>query len=311
MKHKPVSADAYDETWLKQAWGSKANEALLREIDHPRPRVARALELAALEPGQTLLDIACGRGEVPALAAQCGAIAIGIDFSHTSLAYAAKVKATQKKIIPPGRMELVQADACSLPFADASFDRITMLDIVEHLIPEQLDAMLLEVRRLLKPDGYAVIHTLPNRWVYDITFPILHKLMPRIPSDPRGPIDRNIHVNEQDVPGLHCSLAKSGLNHRIWLEQHIPAQARWNRMEDHYGDNRDSFYPILTGLLGRLLEIIAFTPAKLFLCNDIFALAWAGSLPPKTKHKRGLTEKLAIHFFPCRQPQACRHPSQH
>lgn len=71
MNRKPVGADAYDEKWIASAWGERANEAFLRqEIDHPRPRVMRAMDLAAIEAGQTVLDIACGRGEVPALAAE-------------------------------------------------------------------------------------------------------------------------------------------------------------------------------------------------------------------------------------------------
>lgn len=295
MTRESVPSHVYDEAWLKQAWGEKANEAFLqRELDQPRPRVARAMGLAAIRAGHTVLDIACGRGEVPALAAQAGATAVGIDFSEASLGYAAKVKASRQERFGAGRMLLARADACRLPFKDGSFDRITMLDIVEHLVPAQLDAMFREVGRLLKPEGFAVIHTLPNRWVYDITFPLLHRLSKRVPADPRGPIDREIHVNEQDLPRLHRTLAQSGLAHRIWLEQHMPAQARWNRLDDRYGDNRDRLYPLLTGGLGRLLEGVSHTPAKLLLCNDIFALAWKGERPPEALPPRGLVERLAI-----------------
>lgn len=303
MNREPVGADAYDEAWLKQAWGEKANEAFLRrEIDHPRPRVARALELAAIKPGQHVLDVACGRGEVPALAAQLGAEAIGIDFSGASLSYAAGVRESRQHCFGKGSMQLVQADATRLPFADASFDRITMLDIVEHLVPKQLEAMFQEVGRLLKPDGFAVIHTLPNRWVYDITFPLLHLFIRRVPADPRGPIDRKIHVNEQDLPGLHQALRACGLEHRLWLEQHMPAQARWNSIGDEYGDNRDRLYPMLTGMLGRALEFASLTPAKLLLCNDIFGIAWKGGRPLEASPRAGLVERLAMHFPTRRKP---------
>ena len=59
--------------------------------------------------------------------------------------------------------------------------------------------------------------TLPNRWVYDITMPLLHRLWRKIPRDPRGPIDREIHVNEQALPQLHRALNHSGLNHHLLL----------------------------------------------------------------------------------------------
>jgi len=292
---KPVGADAYDEKWLAAAWGAQSNEDFLNQaVLHPRPRVERAMELAALSPGLRLLDIACGRGEVPALAAQAGVQAVGIDFSATSLEYANRLRQAHCDKFR-GQMTLVRADACRLPFADASFDRITLLDIIEHLVPAQLAMMFLEVHRLLAPGGYAVIHTLPNRWVYDLTFPFLHRLWFKIPHDPRGPIDREVHVNEQDLRRLHRMLRRSGLDHRLWLEQQMPAQARWNRRNDHYGDNRDRIYPLLTGIAGRFLEIASLTPLKLLLANDIYGLAWK-QLAPTVKVPSGLTERLACLF---------------
>jgi ubiquinone/menaquinone biosynthesis C-methylase UbiE len=289
---KPVGAEAYDEKWLSAAWGTHSNEDVLtQEVLHPRPRVERAMELAALRPGLRLLDIACGRGEVPAIAAQAGVDAVGIDFSAASLEYATRLRQAHCDKFR-GEMTLVRADACCLPFADASFDRITLLDIIEHLVPSQLEMMFQEVHRLLAPGGYAVIHTLPNRWVYDVTFPFLHRLWHKIPHDPRGPIDREIHVNEQDLPRLHRKLRGSGLEHRLWLEQQMPAQARWNRRNDVYGDNRDRIYPLLTGMAGRFLEMASLTPLKLLLANDIYGLAWK-DLAPEVRMPTGLTERLA------------------
>ncbi len=298
MNRKPVGADAYDEKWVASAWGERANEAFLKqELDYPRPRVKRALELAAIEAGQTVLDIACGRGEVSALAAEKGAFAVGIDFSSASLDFANKVKNSRQERFKYGEMELVRADACRLPFANESFDRITMLDIVEHLVPTQLEAMFREVGRLLKPSGFAVIHTLPNRWVYDVTLPFLHKVWWGMPADPRGPIDREIHVNEQDLPNLHRLLKKCGLQNRLWLEQHMAAQARWNRLNDRFGDNRDQVYPLLTGLAGKILEVVSLTPAKLLLCNDIFGLVWKDIPSAGLKPQGGITEWLVMRLL--------------
>lgn len=288
---KPVGAEAYDEKWLAAAWGAQSNEDFLtKEILNPRPRVARAMELAAIEPGMRLLDIACGRGEVSAIAAQAGAEAVGIDFSAASLDYAARLRLAHAGKFR-GSMTLARADACRLPFADGSFERITLLDIIEHLVPSQLEMMFREVQRLLAPGGYAVMHTLPNRWVYDITIPLLHRLWHKIPRDPRGPIDREIHVNEQDLPRLHRMLQRCGLGHRLWLEQHIPAQARWKRRNDVYGDNRDRVYPLLTGTAGRLLEMVSLTPLKLLLANDIYGIAWKDRAPAVSM-PLGLAERL-------------------
>ncbi|MVF22083.1 class I SAM-dependent methyltransferase [Methylocaldum sp. BRCS4] len=295
MKTKPVSAEAYDEKWLTAAWGEQSNDFFLKqEVLHPRPRVARALELADIRRGMTVLDIACGRGEIPVLAAQAGACAVGVDFSKASLAFAVRLREHSRESISTGTVEFIRADACRLPFADSSFERITMLDIVEHLVPDQLEAMFREVHRLLKPGGFTVIHTLPNRWVYDVTFPLLHRFSKKFPHDPRGPIDREIHVNEQDLPTLHGMLSRCGLSHRLWLEQQMPAQARWNQFNDRYGDNRDRVYPTLVGPVGKVLEWLSMTPLKLLLANDIYGVAWKHERPVEMKLPLGIIERLAM-----------------
>ncbi len=274
MSNQPVDRHAYDEDWIASAWTDAANEALLARGDlTPRPRVARAMELLRLQPGLHLLDIACGRGEVPALATRMGAYATGIDYSDASVGFAAKLR----KVLGAehaSKLALVQGDACNLPFADASFDRVSMLDIVEHLVPAQLESMFREVSRILKPDGFAVVHTLPNRWVYDGGYRVARTLWRRLPKDPRSDSEKRIHINEQDVVRLHRMLARVGLSHRIWLEQHIPAQARWRADQTVYNDQRGDVYPLMARWPGRLLEMFSKTPLRLVLANDIFAVLW-------------------------------------
>ena len=280
MPNDPVDRHAYDSDWIASAWSVSANDALLAHGGlTPRPRVARAMELLRLAPGQRLLDIACGRGEVPALASRIGVDAIGIDYSDASIAFAANMRRTLNGA-PAGDFSLVQGDACTLPFADATFDRVSMLDIVEHLVPEQLECMFREVKRVLRPDGFAVVHTLPNRWVYEIGYRFARLLWRRLPDDPRNPYEKRIHVNEQDVVRLHRMLASVGLSHRLWLEQHIPAQARWNTGQAIYHDQRDAVYPLMARWPGRLLEGLSATPLRLLLSNDIFAVLWNDIAPP-------------------------------
>lgn len=296
MNKSPVSKDEYDDSWIRSAWGSKRNDELLSGGEVTvRPRMERALSLSKLEPGLSVLDIACGRGEFPLLASTLGAHAVGVDFSDASIGFARQLKKSRPDQ-EEGSLQFVQADACRLPFGDDSFDRITMLDIIEHLVPEQLEQMFLEIKRLLKPDGFAVIHTLPNRWVYDYTFPMLHRISGKFPANPRGPIDSVIHVNEQTLPTLKKMFRYCGLNSSIWLEQHMAAQARWNSHNDQYGDNRDTVYPMLAGSVGRLLELASITPAKLLLSNDIFGTVWKDRKPEKATRKLALTERLVTAF---------------
>ncbi|HTT07462.1 MAG TPA: class I SAM-dependent methyltransferase [Gammaproteobacteria bacterium] len=280
MEQQPVGPEQYNADWIASAWGARGNEELLREGPiHPRPRVARAMALCHLSPGLRLLDVACGRGEVPAIACQRGAEGIGLDYSADSITFAGRVRQVHGRS-GRGAMRLVRGDATTLPFCDASFDRVTMLDIIEHLHAPQLEGMFREVRRILKPEGFAVIHTLPNRWVYEFAYPLARRLYGRIPADPRSLHERQIHVNEQDIVGLAAMLKRCGLNYRLWLEQHIPAQARWNAGIDRYRDTRDKVYPLMAGGLGHLLEALSWTPLKLLLCNDIFGILWKQDPPP-------------------------------
>jgi len=298
MDQQPVKSDVYDNKWLASAWGDKANKELLeQETLVARPRLARALELASIKPGLKLLDIACGRGEMPVLAAEQGAHSIGLDYSFAALEFAKKLcNVRHKRSSNPLNIELVRSDACTLPFADNSFDRITMLDIIEHLLPHQLESMFDEIRRTLKPSGYAVIHTLPNRWVYDVTFPFLNRVNNKFPKEPRSESEKKIHINEQDIPKLHRTIKSSGLKQRLWLEQFMPAQARWNHGKDRYGDNRDTIYPAFLGPAGKALEIASHTPLKLILCNDIFGILWKENKPTNIKTPFALTERITCVF---------------
>jgi cyclopropane fatty-acyl-phospholipid synthase-like methyltransferase len=305
MSKKIVESEIYDDEWINSAWGGTSNEALLSGNGvKPRPRVAHALSLADIKPGIKLLDIACGRGEVPLLAAQQGADAVGIDYSDKSVQFANKMVNSAKennKSKNTSSINILRADACRLPFCDQSFDRITMLDIVEHLNDDQLELLFSEINRLLTPTGFAVIHTLPNRWVYDITIPILSKIFRKIQPDPRSKYEKLIHINEQDILSLHKHIRKSKLNHRIWLEQLIPAQARWNADIDKYNDSRDKYYPLLSGALGRSLELICKTPAKLFLSNDIFSVVWKNEPPKNISIPMALSERMTLFLFTKKQ----------
>jgi ubiquinone/menaquinone biosynthesis C-methylase UbiE len=296
-ENKAVDQSEYSDDWITSAWGSLGNENLLSKGKlNPRPRVARAIELASLEQNIKLLDIACGRAEVPAIVCQKGGFSVGLDYSESSIKFAQQVKKIHDDG-SSGSIELTRADATKLPFSDESFDRITMLDIIEHLYPDQLAKMFCEVRRILKPSGYAVIHTLPNRWVYDFTYPLVQKIVRTIPVDPRGPFEKKIHINEQDLPKLYRVIRASGLNQRIWLEQHIPAQARWNSGDDRYQDNRDKVYPVLARWPGRLLELLSETPVKILIGNDIYGVLWKDQMPLSLPElPTAFTERLLCRF---------------
>ncbi len=112
---------------------------------------ARLLDLAAVAPGERLLDIGCGTG-TQAVAAwrrvQPGGSIAGVDLSENMLAVARR-KARR------ARADIVfrDADAASLPFTDASFDLVTVTTVM-HMVPETKRlAALREASRVLRPGG--------------------------------------------------------------------------------------------------------------------------------------------------------------
>jgi ubiquinone/menaquinone biosynthesis C-methylase UbiE len=224
-----VPPGIYDEDYYRTACGGFEVWAPSggREFSGMYPYVFDALDL---KPGQTLVDIGTGRGELLAVAAKAGVQAIGIEYSDAALALASQT--LEAHGVRDGA-RVVLADARSLPVADGAADAATLLDVVEHLTPAELDSALSEARRILKPGGRLYIHTFPNRTVYDVTYRLQRLVVPtrlrRWPADPRGELERAMHVNEQTVTSLRRALRRHFDDVRVWLgdwiyTDHVPSR---------------------------------------------------------------------------------------
>ena len=112
------------------------------------------VDLAHINPGDNVLDVGCGTGEVTLLAktrANQG-IVHGIDPSPEMLAVARK-KAARKGLDINFRVGVIEA----LPFPDSSLDVVTSSLMMHHL-PENLKGRgLAEIYRVLKPGGRLLI----------------------------------------------------------------------------------------------------------------------------------------------------------
>jgi SAM-dependent methyltransferase len=273
----PVPADCYSTELLLAFTGGDYAEFLRTRGAALRPRLARSLALARLQPGLRVLDLGCGRGEATLHAALRGARVWALDYSPDCLALTQQTLALAPAEIRR-RVELVQADATRLPLRDASVDRVLMLDVVEHLHPWQLAQALREVRRVLRPRGWLVVHTVPNRWALAYGYPLLRLLKPSLPADPRTAYERQVHVNEQDIMRLWRLLRRCGFQARVWLENLTVEQAAWRarfEAEQRLGaDDVRRAYPLLRhALVRRLVRLAMHTPLCLIAANDLYALA--------------------------------------
>lgn len=174
-------------------------------------RYPGSLARAGLAPGEVLVDLGAGRGELVAAAVEAGApVAVGIEYSPDALALARTTRAARGA----SGAAVVRADTRRVPLRDAVADVVTMLDVVEHLTPPELDASLREAHRLLRAGGRVVIHTMPTRTIYDVTYRLQRMATRRRrrtwPADPRNDWERRMHVNEQTRRGLRAALRHAG-----------------------------------------------------------------------------------------------------
>jgi demethylmenaquinone methyltransferase/2-methoxy-6-polyprenyl-1,4-benzoquinol methylase len=110
----------------------------------------RLVALAQLGPGQRALDVCCGTGDVALALARTGAQVTGLDFSPEMLAVARRRAQTSNAPV-----EFVQGDALALPFADATFDAVTISYGLRNLA--DFAAGLAEMARVLRPGGRLVV----------------------------------------------------------------------------------------------------------------------------------------------------------
>src|SRR5919202_1710870 len=92
--------------------------------------------------GSSVLDLGCGAG-VLALLKRKGVTLTGVDISDTCAETARK----------NGYDAAYVARLTELPFADAGFDYVVSLDVMGHVEFAEKDAVLAEIRRVLKPSG--------------------------------------------------------------------------------------------------------------------------------------------------------------
>jgi trans-aconitate methyltransferase len=120
------------QTWDPQAYGQ--NGAFVHGL------AGGVLEWLAAQPGERILDLGCGDGQLTGRIATSGASVVGLDASP-QMAAAARSRG----------IAVDEGSAESLPYAANSFDAV-FSNAALHWVRDQ-DAMLAEVRRVLKSGG--------------------------------------------------------------------------------------------------------------------------------------------------------------
>jgi demethylmenaquinone methyltransferase/2-methoxy-6-polyprenyl-1,4-benzoquinol methylase len=177
---------------------------------------ARAADLAALAPGDSALDVACGTGDMAIELARrvaTGGEVIGSDFSEEMLEHA-RVKAPE--------LQWEWANALELPYASGRFHAATVGFGARNF--SDLDRGLAEMARVVRPGGRVVVLeiTTPRRpplsTFYSVWFDRIVPLIGRLTGEEEAYTYLPSSVKRFPGPeGLAAAMERAGLTDIRWV----------------------------------------------------------------------------------------------
>jgi methionine biosynthesis protein MetW len=153
-----------------EVWGRKS---ITDYVPGSNLRVEAAANI--LHPGQRLLDVGCGDGTLGMLVRNRFEEIYGVDISDKA------IEVAQRRGIKAYKVNL---NVEALPFEDNYFDSITCLGTLQLIY--DMNTMLREFNRVLKPDGELVLTVANMRAYWRIFKLVVLGYFPRTSLDPEG-----------------------------------------------------------------------------------------------------------------------------
>lgn len=162
-----LQADAADRRKLYQeiyaADAVSAERALGDVLSKPRRRRRIALYRRIIGPGhRAILEIGCGPGDLTHALGDLARLTVGVDVSLRRASVARRSGTSLDGNDVDRHVEFFAMNAISLGFRPESFDCAVSSSMIEHLHPDDVNAHLAEVLRVLRPGGRYLVWC-PNR----------------------------------------------------------------------------------------------------------------------------------------------------
>lgn len=106
--------------------------------------------------GKEVLDIACGEGYGSSMLSSVAKRVVGVDIAEEAVEHAIAT-------YPSENLQFKQGEASHIPLEDASVDLVVSFETIEH--HDQHEAMMQEIKRVLKPHGLLLISS-PDKYEY-------------------------------------------------------------------------------------------------------------------------------------------------
>jgi len=174
------------------------------------------VEACAVAPGQRVLDVAAGTGNVAISAAEAGARVVAADLTPENFE-AGRREAAARRV----ELEWVEADAEALPFADDDFDVVT--SCFGAMFAPDHEAVAAELLRVCRPGGTIGLASFTPEGRGGAFFGALAPYMPPSPPGAQSPL---LWGNEDHVRALFGDAVESlQMTRRTYIERSTSPEA--------------------------------------------------------------------------------------
>jgi len=185
----------------------------------------------AFSSGRTVLDVACGSGNVAIAAARRHTDVTGVDYVPALLD-----RARQRAAAEGLEITFQEGDAEALPFADASFD-VVLSAFGVMFAPDQERAAA-ELLRVCRPGGLiGLANWIPTGAVADLFRLTLQFAAP--PPGVRPPVEWGTVRRLHELFGDHVSSIR--LHDRVWLSRYASAERFVDNFRTYFGPVHNTF----------------------------------------------------------------------